>query len=183
MNTIGIDIGIRGGIALVNDAGAAFVMDTPTVERKISGKTKRRVDAVGLSEALAGIAVDGVIAFVERAQASPQMGVSSAFAYGEAFGLVVGVLAQLGVQTRLVSPVAWKREMGLMKPGNREIGRDEEREKDSALELARKLYPQLHASLNLAKHDGRADALLIAHYGAEILEQESAKPTQKEIEF
>ena len=167
---IGIDPGIHGAISMVID-DVAHVTDTPTVERKISGKTKRRVDAFELSDVLSAFAMPGSIAYVERAQASPHMGVSSAFAYGEAFGMVVGVLANLNIDTRFVSPAVWKREMGLVKHGTRELGRDEEREKGSALELARKLYPRLGDKLARAKDDGRADALLIAHWGAEQLEQ------------
>jgi crossover junction endodeoxyribonuclease RuvC len=52
----------------------------------------------------------------------------------------------------LVTPGVWKRHAGL-------IGK----EKDASRELAARLYPQ--ATLNLKKHHGRADALLLARYG------------------
>ncbi len=166
---IGIDPGIHGGIALVT-GDSAHVTDMPTLERKVGKKVKHRVDAAELAEVLTTFALPGAIAYVERAQASTRMGVSSSFAYGEAFGMVVGALAQLHIEIRFVSPSAWKREMGLVKPGSRELGRDEEREKGSALELARALYPQLADKLSRQKDDGRADALLIAHHGAEKIE-------------
>jgi crossover junction endodeoxyribonuclease RuvC len=173
MNVIGIDPGIHGAVALVAD-DAAYVVDTPTLERKVGRKIRRRVNVIELADALTTFALPGTVAYVERAQASPRMGVSSSFAYGEAFGMVVGVLAHLHIETRFVSPSVWKREMGLVKPGARELGRDEEREKGSALELARKLYPQLADKLARAKDDGRADALLIAHWGCEQIEAAAA---------
>lgn len=174
MIVVGVDIGLKGGFAVLGD-GDPRVWSMPSVEREIGGKTRRRVDPAALAD-LIGLDVlgnycepgDGV-AFVERAQASPQMGVSSSFAYGEAFGLVVGVLAHLRVPVRFVSPVVWKRALGIAKKGNREIGRDEERDKNPAIELARKLYPALHREINYAKDDGKAEALLIAHYGCEEL--------------
>jgi crossover junction endodeoxyribonuclease RuvC len=174
MLVLGVDIGITGGLALL-DGEQAHVWPVPTLERKINGKTKRRIDPDKLARLISLEALrhyeqpsDGV-AFVEGAQASPSMGVSSAFGYGESFGLVRGILAHLGVPVRVVSPVKWKRALGLIKPGSRKIGRDAAREKTSSIALARKLYPHLHAALNREKDNGPAEALLLAHYGAETL--------------
>lgn len=179
MIVVGIDPGISGGISVL-DGDAATVHDTPTSVRKVGTKLKRRVDPVALARLL-GLEINVLdptteaVVFVERAGASPHMGVSSAFAYGECFGLVVGILAHLGVPTRLVTAVTWKRAMGLVTKGSRELGRNEARDKSPALELARKLYPKLADKLALAKHDGRAEALLLAHYGAELLDEEAAE--------
>jgi crossover junction endodeoxyribonuclease RuvC len=169
---LGIDPGIGGGIAALTPEAAA-VLDVPTLVREVNGKSKRRIDPAGLARVLSGLDLRGALAFVERAQATPQMGVSSAFGYGEAFGLVVGVLAHAGVEMRFVAPGKWKRDMGLVVKGNRSIGEEGHAyDKEPALELARKLYPQLRAELIRAKDNGRADALLIAHWGCEQLESE-----------
>jgi hypothetical protein len=50
-----------------------------------------------------------------------------------------------------VTPAVWKASYGLSK------------DKHASLHKARLLYPT--AELHLAKHDGRAEALLIARYG------------------
>lgn len=177
MNVIGIDIGIHGGIALLPDGDAPpVVVDMPISLRVINRRKKSRIEAERLAQTLSALCKGFVVAYVERAQPSPRMGVGSSFAYGEAFGLVLGVLAQIGVRVRFASPAVWKKDMGLSKPGSRELGRDEQREKGSSLELARKLYPKLCPELQLEKHDGRAEALLIAHWGAEQLEAEAAGP-------
>jgi crossover junction endodeoxyribonuclease RuvC len=190
---VGIDPGLTGGVALL-EGDLARVWDMPTKAVKVGGEVRERIDPKQLAlllgdEAFAHLVVpeDGV-AFIERANASPHMGVSSAFSYGEGFGIVRGILAHLNVTTQLVTSVKWKREMGLVKPGSRELGRNDARDKQPSLELARKLYPQLADQLRLKKHEGRAEALLIAHYGAEQLEgalfAQHARPAPlPEVEF
>lgn len=168
MLVLGVDIGINGGIALL-DGDDASVWPMPTVEHEVNGKTKRKVDAVKLARMVHELVNEKpreARAFVEHAHATPQMGVSSAFGFGESFGLVRGVLACLGVPMRLVSPQEWKRALGLLQKG-RELG--DAMPKRTSIELARELYGKLHRELNFAKDDGKAEALLIAHYGAEEL--------------
>ena len=41
--------------------------------------------------------------------------------------------------------------------------------------LARELFPQLAGELARARDDGRADALLLAHYGCEVIEAEASE--------
>lgn len=175
MIVVGIDPGLDGAICRMHD-DTERVWDMPTHEVVRNGKARRQLNAEALA-LLLGLdvfdAYDGdkgqAIAFVEAAQASTQMGVSSAFAYGVGFGLVLGVLAHLGVPVVLVSPARWKKRMGIAKKGSRELG--EEPDKRSALDLARALYPRLGEQLALKKHDGRAEAVLLAHYGWEQLEE------------
>jgi crossover junction endodeoxyribonuclease RuvC len=173
MTVIGVDVGLTGAIAVLS-GDKAEVHDIPIETIRGPGsKVRRRVHeralAARLGEITAPLFKGEAVAFVEAAQATPQMGVSSAFHFGETFGLLKGALQQLGIDTRVVTPLKWKRAMGLAKEGSREIGRDELREKASSLDLARRLYPMLADELRLKKHDGRAEALLIAHYGAEEL--------------
>lgn len=192
MIVLGIDPGLTGGIAML-DGDTSRVWDTPSRLVEVNGKTKRRIDPGALARVIdkAVNVVDPrrmARAFVELAQASPHMGVSSAFAYGQAFGLVMGVLAHLDMPVQTVPAAQWKRGMGLVKRGSRELGRDEEREKGSALDLARRLYPRLADELGRVKDNGRADALLLAHWGAEQLEgalfAQHARPAPlPEIEF
>jgi crossover junction endodeoxyribonuclease RuvC len=55
------------------------------------------------------------------------------------------------VPLEFVTPAVWKRSYGLS------------RDKHASLFKARLMFPA--ADLHLAKHDGRAEALLIAQYG------------------
>lgn len=167
MIVLGIDPGLGGAIA-ATDGEEARVFDMPIAE--VQGR--RRIDHYTLADVVGMHALGGLtdaVAFVELAQASPNMGRSSAFNYGAGFGIVIGVLAHLRIRLVFVPPGVWKRALGLINSGTRKIGRDEKRDKNASLDRARQLYPQLAAELALKKHEGRAEALLIAHYGCEEL--------------
>ncbi|MGE5548417.1 MAG: hypothetical protein ACM33T_16045 [Solirubrobacterales bacterium] len=93
-------------------------------------------------------------AFVEAVGAMPGQGVSSVFAFGKVFGLVLGILAANFIPHTLVPPQRWKRTLGV--PAD----------KDGARARASQLLPA-HAGLWCrAKDDGRAEAALLAYFGA-----------------
>ena len=80
----------------------------------------------------------------------PKQGVASSFALGVGLGSILGVLQAMHVPLELVTAAAWKRALGLSS------------DKRASLHKARLLFPS--AELGLAKHDGRAEALLLAYY-------------------
>jgi crossover junction endodeoxyribonuclease RuvC len=84
------------------------------------------------------------------------MGVSSAFAFGEGFGIVKGVLAALGIPCQLVPPAKWKRDMGL------------NQSKDGSRAKAIAKWPAHAYEFKRAKDDGKAEACLIAAWGAGV---------------
>ncbi len=144
---IGIDPGISGAIAKLNDNNSFIgVYDMPVMPG--TGK-RQQVNAAELAKI---IRLDGGIAFVERVSAMPKQGVSSMFSFGCSYGIVLGVLAALQIPVVLVTPQSWKKKAGIS-------GKD----KDYARTLAQQLYPQ--AELGRKKDIGRADALLIARFG------------------
>ena len=144
---IGVDCGISGAIALLNDnVSFISVHDMPVM----AGTGKRQqVNAAELAKILKLV---GGIAYVERVSAMPKQGVSSMFSFGTSYGIVLGVLAAIGIPTILVTPQSWKKRAGLTG-----------KEKDYARTLAQQLYPA--AELGRKKDIGRADALLIARFG------------------
>lgn len=97
------------------------------------------------------------IAIVEAVHSMPRQGVSSTFKFGTGFGMIRGVLAALEVPTHLVTPAAWKKHFRL--------GAD----KEQARALALRLFPVVGDRFARKKDDGRAEAALIARYGAEKL--------------
>jgi hypothetical protein len=90
----------------------------------------------------------------------PRQGVASAFNFGVGFGSVLAVLQARHIAIELVTPAVWKRAMGLSA------------DKRASLDKARLLYPT--ADLGLAKHDGRAEALLLAHWALTRVQQRAA---------
>jgi hypothetical protein len=89
-------------------------------------------------------------AIVERVSSMPGQGIASSFLFGVGFGSVLSILQAMHIPLEFVTPAVWKCSYGLSK------------DKHASLHKARLMYPT--AELHLAKHDGRAEALLIARY-------------------
>ena len=149
--TIGIDPGITGAIAVLADGEYFDTWDMPTRGRGKAGK--RAVDAGKLAATLRGVMplFRGATfsAVLEDVHAMPKQGSTSMFSFGRSVGAVDGVLAGIGIRMIEVTPQRWKRHHGL-------IGAD----KGAGRVLAASRYPA--APLQLKRHHGRADALLMA---------------------
>lgn len=151
---IGVDPGASGAVAILEDTGQLVqVFDMPAVEIQVGGKAKRRVAPEMLASELRLYNVHGTVAVVEQVSAMPGQGVSSMFAFGQAYGLVLGVLAGLWIPTKTVTPSAWKKALKL------NTG------KDAARAKAAQLWPQMAGEFKRVKDDGRAEAALIANWG------------------
>lgn len=147
--TIGIDPGLNGALAVLDSAGELVSLtDLPIVRDHslawVDGGELQSLLLNALSERPAR-------AYVERVSAMPGQGVASSFQFGVGFGSLLSILQAMSIPLIFVTPSVWKRSYG--------IGKD----KHASLHKARLLYPA--ADLHLAKHDGRAEALLIAEYG------------------
>ena len=151
---IGVDPGAAGAIAILEDNGKlVHVFDMPSVEVISGGKAKRRVSPEMLAAELRLYADQGAVAYVEQVGAMPGQGVSSMFAFGQAFGIVLGVLAGLAIPTQTVSPAKWKKDMKLN--GG----------KDAARAKAAQIWPANAGEFKRVKDDGKAEAGLIAVWG------------------
>jgi len=145
-NIIGIDVGMYGCVAFY-DGTELILRDMPIHERN---KTKR-IDCHALKKIFDELMpVDH--AFVEQVNAFG-MGASSAYNFGWSCGVVEAILASLDIPFSYVSPMKWKKTMDCPK------------EKDSARSRASQLLPKFSHNWDLKKHDGRAEAALIALYG------------------
>lgn len=145
--TIGIDPGLSGAISICFDHGEAYVYDLPVIE----DKSLKWIDG----GALASLILEHPgrrWAFIERVSAMPKQGIASSFNFGVGYGSLLGVLQVLQIPFEFVTPAKWKRDMGLAS------------DKKASLHKARMLFPR--AELHLCKHDGRAEALLIARWAA-----------------
>lgn len=163
MIVAGIDPGLSGAVALLDaETGSIIdVFDMPTLALTRGGKNKREMDPHALAGAIGRDRIGH--AFVELVNAMPGQGVSSVFAFGKGYGVVIGVLATLGVPMSFIAPAAWKR--ALQVPAA----------KDGARARASQLLPAAAHHWPLAKHDGRAEAALIAYYGLRQLDNIAAK--------
>ena len=149
---LGVDSGIHGAIAVLTENGALLtVVDMPSAVVKVGKSNKTRVMPQALALFIAAHAPTH--AYVEAVHAMPGQGVSSMFAFGQAFGQVEGVLAALGVPVTYVTPATWKRVMQVSAL------------KGSSRTRAMQLWPAQAAEFVRVKDHGRGDACLLALYG------------------
>lgn len=148
MLTIGIDPGLSGALAILDGDGLPeLVADLPVIR---DGRLAW-IDGASLQSTLLN-ALTGrpCRAVVERVSAMPGQGVASSFAFGVGFGAILATLQTLHLPIEFVTPAAWKLAMGL--------GKD----KRASIDKARLLFPTVE--FTLAKHHGRAEALLLAYF-------------------
>lgn len=152
---VGIDPGLSGAIAVLDDnANLVDLSDIP-VMAKGKGKSvvKNQINAVALSDLM--LAYMNTTAIIENVSARPGQGVSSMFSLGDSVGAIRGVCASLKMRSHYVTPQTWKKYYKL--PSDKEYARAK------AIEL----YPE--ASLHRKKDHGKAEAILLARYGYEVL--------------
>ena len=155
---LGVDPGALGAIAVIKEDNVLVAMyDMPYELVKIGNTKKKRVLPEKIqqivSEMQSNLFRDECVAWVERVSARPGQGVSSCFAFGEAYGLVRGVLAGLCIPTHTVSPPVWKKALRLGSS------------KESSRLMAMDQWPEDADVFKRVKDDGRAEAALLAMYG------------------
>ncbi|VWC95726.1 hypothetical protein BLA39750_02209 [Burkholderia lata] len=142
---LGIDPGLYGALAF---HGATPVLyDMPLKDGAVDGRRLHEIIHVFRSEI--------EFAAVENVTSRPRQ--KGVFNFGVSTGKVLGVLEALSIPIVPVSPQKWKQAMGLR-------GAD----KQSSVELAKTLVPAAASQLTLKRHDGRAEALLIALFASSL---------------
>lgn len=170
---VGIDTGLQGAIAFLDAATRNLLgiedmpVDRVTVGASTKAKTVRgRVSAVAVVALLKGM--EGH-AFLERPEARPlrgrdratgaitlrQPGAAGMLAFGESYGVVYCACIAAGLRVTEVRPGSWKREMSISG------------DKDEARRRACELFPTWASYFARVKDDGRAEAALLALWGAE----------------
>jgi crossover junction endodeoxyribonuclease RuvC len=148
---IGIDIGAAGALALISPNGDFLeVADMPVLR----DFPRNRATVNGPLVAEIVYRWHATEAFVEHVSARPGEGAVGAFAFGRSRGVIEGVLAACGVPTRFITPVCWKRTVGLTFAS-----------KDAARSEAIRRWPAHAALFARVKDDGRAESALIAVAG------------------
>ena len=157
---IGIDPGFKGAVAILN-GDSVKVIDAPVLT---IGKSKREHNIPAMVRIFEeytsqeGIFLGGVVVAIEKVHSMPRQGVASVFTFGKGFGIWLGILSTIGIPFEEVTPQRWQ---GVMLDGM-------QRGKDANRLRAMQLFPKLSSALSLKKHDGRADALLLAEYRRRI---------------
>lgn len=150
---VGIDPGYSGAIAFLTSSGIE-VHDMPVAP---NAKGKTELDLYSLGQLLIPRSPDRNIAVLEKVNAMPGQGLSSTFRFGEGYGALQMALTGHGYELHLVPPNTWKKHFGLS------------RDKGVSRGLATKRFPAAADRFTRVKDDGRAEATLIALYGAETI--------------
>ena len=135
---IGIDPGINGGCAILNDS--------LELEAKRCPK-----DVKLMAEVLFKYQFEECYAVIERVHAFPGQGVVSCFTFGNNFGQWEGILSAYDIPYIYVQPKKW---MEYFQP----LSKDKKRRKKELKQKAQELHPNERVTLLTA------DAILIAHY-------------------
>ena len=154
---IGIDPGVSGAVGVLTNSGHFVgVLDIPTVLANKSSN-RRMVSPIAFANLLREICEGrfDVPVITENVNSMPGQGVASMFAMGKSYGIILGVLATLGISVHLVSPQKWKKFYAL--------GKD----KEQSRELAQRMWPD--APLDAKKDHNRAESLLLAKYYADVM--------------
>ena len=148
----GIDPGFGGAIAAIDHQWSQVkIEDMPLFHVK----QKKHIDLQKLVDIIR--ATDAGHIIIEHVGVMPKQGIVSAFNFGTGFGMLQGIVATIGIPMTLVRPNKWKPKM--------QVPAD----KDGARMRASQLLPSSSDLWPLKKHDGRAEAALLAMYGGLLL--------------
>jgi crossover junction endodeoxyribonuclease RuvC len=150
MRIVGVDPGARGAVALLVDGRLERVEDMPAIEVRRGKTDKAEVEGYGLAALLRELAGD--IGVVEQVGGIQGQSASSAFNFGRAAGAPEYQMVALGWRLERVTPMKWKKALGL------NAG------KDGSIAMATRLWPQHAARFARKKDNDRAEAALIAHW-------------------
>jgi crossover junction endodeoxyribonuclease RuvC len=162
MICIGIDQGHEGGIVAIDaDRRVVLARRMPTLPK---GKSGKRLDFTGLWEALemlmAARPPGTVYAIIERSQAMPAQGATSAWTMGLQQGAIQMAMRALSIPYEIVHPSKWQRKI---------LGATSGKAKGRAIETVGRLLPELDLRPGQCRkpHDGLADAGCMALYARE----------------
>lgn len=154
MIVMGIDPGLTGALAVFNTDGSIRCESLPVMQNAKAaekGRNRQHLNPQGLAFALRPYMGHRCMVYLEYTQAGMK-GALANYSLGHSSGVIMGVLASLGLPYELVRPQEWKAAFQLLK-----------QKKDASRTVAQQLFP--HVDLSKVKDEGRAEALLIAEWG------------------
>ena len=153
MKIIGIDPGLSGAIAVLENNKVLNMFDMPVMSE--GKKNKRQLNSALLVNLLKQNIHNSeeVAIIVEQVNAMPGQGVTSMFNFGQTFGAIKGICAALELPIFFVRPSKWKKHFELINAS-----------KDSSRTKAIEMYPKLSDQLTKKKDVNKSDAILIARF-------------------
>lgn len=154
---IGVDPGKSGAIAFIDTvSGDCWTVSNDSTLHDLYQ---------ALIDAQVSIGGNESHAIIEKVHSSPQMGVKSAFTFGQSFGQLEALLVGAGISYEYVSPAKWQGDMKCRTKGNKNVTKA----------AAQRLFPKMKIT------HANADAILIAEYSRRNAKAK-AKPTKRDHE-
>jgi crossover junction endodeoxyribonuclease RuvC len=156
MRIIGIDPGLSGAIAILEDNKIEELFDMPVMPD--GKKNKRQLNSALLVKLIKDSIknLEDTVMVVEQVNAMPGQGVTSMFNFGQTFGAIKGICAALELPIFFVRPAKWKKHFELINSS-----------KDASRTKAIEMYPSISEQLSKKKDVNKSDAILIARYYSE----------------
>ena len=136
MKILGIDPGLSGAIAVLENKKVLSMFDMPVMSE--GKKNKKQLNSAQLVNIIKNNTNDNEekAVVVEQVNAMPGQGVTSMFNFGQTFGAIKGVCAALGLPIFFVRPSKWKKYFELLNAS-----------KDSSRTKVIEMYPLLSSQL------------------------------------
>ena len=156
MKIVGIDPGLSGAIAVLEEKKVLALFDMPVMSE--GKKNKNQLNSAQLVNILKENIKneEDIAVVVEQVNAMPGQGVTSMFNFGQTFGAIKGVCAALNLPIVFVRPSKWKKHFELINSS-----------KDSSRTKVIEMYPSLSNQLARKKDVNKSDAILIARFYSE----------------
>ena len=140
---IGIDAGVNGGVAIL-DNGQMEAHGCPDTVKDMSDLIKdAKWDCLNM------------FCIIEKVHSMPKQGVRSVWTFGKNYGQWLGILAAHEIPYREITPQTWMKFYGAMP-------KDRKKRKNHLKHLAQGICPHLKVTLKTA------DAILLANWCREI---------------
>lgn len=154
----GIDPGKTGALAILLPDDSVEFLDVPRI--KVRGKDVPAWSTWQDTWAYIMEAPGVTHVIIEDVASRPGQGVSSMFKFGRTLGFAHAIALSIKPTPSIefVTPSVWKGKLGLLNSS-----------KGASREKAVSLFPGVANRLSRVKDDGRAEALLLAHYGRRFL--------------
>ena len=177
----GIDPGVNGAIVCYTPSSKKLeFFDIPTNQRKVGKFIRNEVDCDELVKIFKNFR-NISYAFIEQVQPYPNRGMANTFNFVVCYGVIIGILAAKSIPIKKVPSRIWKSEIGLktkkikkkefttelsLKNHIKNKAKLYSLNKDIARNRASKEFPDYKDYFKRKKDDGRAEAALIALWGA-----------------
>ena len=155
MRIIGIDPGLGGAIAILEDKKVLDLFEMPVMAE--GKKNKKQINGSQIfneiSKRVKNYKTENINVIIEQVSAMPGQGVTSMFNFGQSFGILKGISSAMQLPTYFVRPAKWKKYFNLINSN-----------KDASRTRAIEIFPYFSTYLSKKKDSNKADAILIASF-------------------